>query len=204
LRIEREQRQRTIKSLLQQWREAQNAEATAQSTNLPNHLKPMLATSAPKLPIGDTWTYEVKWDGYRVLAVMDSARVRLVSRNQKDLTRDYPGVVAAVASLPAKHAVLDGELVAVDAHGRPSFQALQHRATTHLTLAYYAFDLLELDGESWIRQPLAARRRRLAELVAGSTVLLSEPLPGTVADIERAIRRLGLEGVVAKRGTSVY
>ncbi len=69
---------------------------------MPSSLKPMLATSAPELPIGDPWTYEVKWDGYRLLAVKDGDRVRLVSRNQKDLTRDYPGVVAAVASLPAK------------------------------------------------------------------------------------------------------
>src|SRR5437667_2362357 len=120
-------------------------------------LKPTLATAASALPTGATWSYEVKWDGYGVFAVKDGARVRLVSRNQKDLTRDYPGVAATVAKLPVKRVILDGEVVAVDAEGRPSFQALQHRATTDLSLVYYAFDLLELNAESWLRRPLEAR-----------------------------------------------
>src|SRR5690242_1545500 len=96
----------------------------------------MLATSAAVLPEGPQWTYEVKWDGYRALAVKDGASVRLISRNQKDLTRDYPSVVAAVQSLRVPKAILDGEIVAIDAEGRPSFQALQHRATAGLAIVY--------------------------------------------------------------------
>jgi ATP dependent DNA ligase domain len=113
--------------------------------------RPMLATAATVLPTGAEWTYEVKWDGYRVIAVKDGARVQILSRNAKDLTRDYPTVVAAIAQLEAAHVVLDGELVAVDAHGKPSFQALQHRATSDLALVYYAFDLLALNREPWTR-----------------------------------------------------
>jgi bifunctional non-homologous end joining protein LigD len=90
-------------------------------------LRPMLATAASTLPFGPDWTYEVKWDGYRAIAIKDGKRVRLVSRNQKDLTRDYPAVVSAINSLAAADAVLDGEIVALDGNGRPSFQALQYR-----------------------------------------------------------------------------
>jgi bifunctional non-homologous end joining protein LigD len=167
-------------------------------------LRPMLARSADELPVGREWTYEVKWDGYRALAVKDGARVQLLSRNQKDLTRDYPTVVAAVKALPAGRSVLDGEIVAVDDEGRPSFQALQHRATTDLAVVYYAFDVLQVDKETIIRAPLEARRRRLVAIAKGSSVLLSEALPGTVEQIERAVRRLGLEGIVAKRLGSIY
>jgi bifunctional non-homologous end joining protein LigD len=164
----------------------------------------MLATAATVLPTGAEWSYEVKWDGYRIIAVKDDARVHLLSRNAKDLTRDYPTVVAAIAQLQPAHVVLDGELVAVDSDGRPSFQALQHRATSDLALVYYAFDLLGLNREPWTPRPLEARRQRLAAFIPGSGVLLSEPLPGTVDQIERVVRRLGLEGVVAKRLGSRY
>src|SRR5580692_8852480 len=103
--------------------------------------RPMLATAATVLPTAAQWSYEVKWDRYRVIAVKDGARVHLISGNGRELTRDYPTVVSAIAQLKPAHVVLDGELVAVDARGKPSFQALQHRATSDLALVYYAFDL---------------------------------------------------------------
>jgi bifunctional non-homologous end joining protein LigD len=133
--------------------------------------------------------------------------VQLLSRNEKDLTRDYPAIVAALRSLTASSFVLDGEIVALDAEGRPSFQALQHRRTSALAVVYYAFDLLELNGESLLGKPLKERRRRLKALLGGgshSAVLLSEPLPGSPEHIEREIRKLRLEGVVAKRKDSPY
>jgi len=77
-------------------------------------LKPMLAASATDLPTGPQWSYEVKWDGYRALAVRDGARVLLWSRNQKDLTRDYPTITAALRSAKTPRFVLDGEIVALD------------------------------------------------------------------------------------------
>src|SRR5215813_3669248 len=113
--------------------------------------KPMLAQSADELPIGRAWTYEVKWDGYRTLAVKDRGRVILLSRNHKHLTRDYPSVASAVLKLSTPSFVLDGEIVALDSSGRPSFQALQHRATRGLTLVYVAFDTLALGDESLVR-----------------------------------------------------
>jgi bifunctional non-homologous end joining protein LigD len=164
----------------------------------------MLARSATELPTGPAWTYEVKWDGYRALAIKDGLNVRLVSRNQKDLTRDYPAIVAAVMAVNAHSFVLDGEIVALGSDGRPSFQALQHRTTEGLALVYYAFDVLAIGEEELIRQPLEKRRQRLKAIVGGSGVLLSEPLSGTAQHIEHEIRKLRLEGVMAKRRDSPY
>jgi len=168
--------------------------------------KPMLARSADDLPIGPTWTYEVKWDGYRSIAVKDGARVKLWSRNQKDLTRDYPGIEAALGKLRPASFVIDGEIVALDSAGRPSFQVLQHRATRGLSLAYVAFDVLAVGNESLLRRPLEERRAQLRSVLAPipAGVIMSEALPGSPKRIEAEIRRLGLEGVVAKRSDSLY
>src|SRR5687767_7889817 len=107
----------------------------------------MTATIVQQLPEGEKWIYEVKLDGYRALIVKDGDRVQLKSRNEKDLTAAYPGVAAAGRRLAARTAVVDGEVVAVDSSGRPSFQALQHRgAHTDHIVTFYAFDLLHLDG----------------------------------------------------------
>ena len=168
--------------------------------------RPMLAHSADELPVGRRWTYEAKWDGYRAIAVKDRGRVRLLSRNHKDLTRDYPGVAAAIAKLPAPSFAIDGEIVALDSAGRPSFQALQHRSTAGLALVYFAFDALAIGDESLLRHPLDTRRARLRSLLAGASppLFLSEPLPGSPTQIAAEIRKLGLEGVIAKRGDSLY
>ena len=163
---------------------------------------PMLATSAPTLPRGDEWSYEVKWDGYRTLAVKDGARVRLWSRNLKDVTAQYPSVAKAVSEVKGTGLVLDGEIVAVDDEGRPSFQALHHQSAH--TVVYYAFDVLHADGRDLVKAPLDERRTILARLLQGSAILNSEPLPGTAEQIENAVRNLRLEGVVAKRRASIY
>jgi len=164
--------------------------------------KPMMALPRSALPHGPGWTYEVKWDGYRTIAVKDGPRVRLFSRNLKDVTAQYPSIAAAVARVHAPQVMLDGELVALDEHGRPSFQALHHQS--HSALAYYVFDVLQLNARSLVDAPLEQRRQRLPAIVAGTSVLLSEPLPGTPDEIARAVRGLGLEGIVAKRAGSRY
>jgi len=164
----------------------------------------MMATSAKTLPIGGDWTYEVKWDGYRAQAIKDGSTVSLASRNLKNITRQYPAVAAAAAGIDAQTALLDGEIVVLDAGGRPSFQALHHADFSGRSIVYYAFDLLHLNGRDLTRTPLDERRAALARVVAGSDVLLSDPLPGTAAEISRAVRDLGLEGVVAKRRRSAY
>lgn len=170
---------------------------------------PMMPKAVDELPVGSDWSYEIKYDGYRALAVKDARGVRLLSRTQHDLTRHFPRIAGDLARLSARQVVLDGELVALDAQGRPSFQALQswHRRLREgngFALAYYVFDLLELDGESWMSRPLSERRRRLVPLVRGDTLLRSRPLPGRPAVIERQIRAFGLEGIVAKRRQSRY
>jgi DNA ligase D-like protein (predicted ligase) len=167
--------------------------------------KPMLARIASTLPEGPNWSYEVKWDGYRALAVKDGAAVQLISRNGSNLTAQYRSIAAAIATLRARHLVLDGEIVALDADGRPSFQALQHRSQlkSH-TLVYYAFDVLAHGARSLLAEPLTTRRRILREVVGDSAVWLSEALSGTAAHVEKAVRTLGLEGVIAKRMDSRY
>jgi bifunctional non-homologous end joining protein LigD len=165
-------------------------------------VRPMLATSASEIPCGDEWTYEVKWDGYRTLALKDGSRVKLLSRNLKDATAQYVPIARAVAQVRAEAALLDGEIVALDAHGRPSFQALHHRSAHAIVL--YAFDLLHLNGRDLTRLTLEERRSALATIITGTEILRSEPLPGTAAQIEDAVRRLELEGVIAKRRLSRY
>jgi DNA ligase D-like protein (predicted ligase) len=131
--------------------------------------------------------------------------VRIRSLNDRDLTGRYPGVAAAARLLRAGSAVVDGEIVAVDAEGNPSFQALQHRdAHRGHTVVFYAFDVLHLDGSDLTSRPLEDRRVDLPSVIEGSGILLSDALQGSVADIVEAVRALGLEGVVAKRRDSVY
>ena len=157
----------------------------------------MMATRAASLPDGSEWSYEVKWDGYRAEAIKSGDLVGLASRN--------PASAAAAARMPAQSAILDGEIVALDAEGRPSFQALHHWSFAGLSLVYYAFDLLHLNGRDLTKQPLDERRAALRKVIDGTApLLLSEPLPGRPQEITEAVRRLGLEGVVAKKRRSTY
>src|SRR5688500_1263209 len=171
----------------------------------PAFVEPMQAAIVTSLPEGDRWLYEVKFDGYRAIAIKDGARVDIRSRNNKDLASAYPTVLAAIKRLPVKAVALDGEVVAVDSSGRPSFQALQHRsARTEHHIVYYAFDVLHIDGKDLTARPLDERRRWLPRVVTGSDVLASVELPGSAADVIEAVGAMGLEGVVAKRRDSKY
>jgi DNA ligase D-like protein (predicted ligase) len=165
----------------------------------------MAAQVVKTLPEGDDWIYELKFDGYRALIIKDEQQVELRSRKDKDLTGMYPGVAAAGQRLKADQAVIDGEIVALDAHGSPSFQALQHRGSLPAhQIVFYAFDLLHLDGTDLTGEPLLKRRTRLARVLDGSSLLSSQELPGAVPAIVEAVRGLGLEGVIAKRKASLY
>jgi DNA ligase D-like protein (predicted ligase) len=165
----------------------------------------MVAKNVHALPEGDEWLYEVKLDGYRALVLKRGERIQLISRNNKDLTRSYPSIAAAASRLRASTAVLDGEVVAVDAKGHPSFQALQNRSSyPNHTIVFYAFDLLHLNGDDLTQLPLEQRKKRLVEVVRDSAILLSVTLPGTATQVIDAVRRLGLEGVIAKRKNSPY
>ena len=165
----------------------------------------MAAAIVDRLPEGGDWMYEVKFDGYRALLIKNARSVQLRSRNDKDLGAAYPAIPAAGLRLHAQSAVVDGEIVAVDAAGRPSFQALQHRsAHPGYSIVFYAFDLLHLDGENLEAKPLRERRARLPGVIADSGLLLSDSLEGTAAQVTEAVRSLGLEGVIAKRWNSAY
>ena len=168
-------------------------------------VQPMAARLVSTLPEGDEWMYEVKFDGYRALLMKDGKEIRIRSRNDKDLTRTYPSIAKAGAQLRADRAMIDGEIVALDRSGRPSFQALQHRgAHPGYTIVFYAFDLLHVDGDDLMSAPLVERRTRLPEVLDQSGVLLSIELPGAAREVIDAVRELGLEGVIAKRRTSRY
>jgi DNA ligase D-like protein (predicted ligase) len=165
----------------------------------------MTATLVQTLPEGPGWMYEVKLDGYRALILKGGGGVRIRSRNDKNLSGAYPNVDAAAGRLNADSVVLDGEIVAIDAKGHPSFQALQHR-TAHPghSVVYYAFDVLYLNGVDLTRLPLDQRKAQLPNIVQESGLRISQELPGTAEQVITAVQRLGLEGVIAKRRDSRY
>ena len=164
----------------------------------------MAAQLVDALPTGEEWLYEAKFDGYRALALKDGAKVRLLSRKGNDLTAAYPSIRQAIDALKTQSAVLDGEIVAFDEAGRPSFQHLQHRSAKPAAIRYFAFDLLHLNGKDLHAEPLSARRAALQKLVNGSDVEFSAELPGSAEDVVQAVAQVGLEGVVAKRRNSRY
>jgi len=167
---------------------------------------PMAAQQVKALPQGAEWLYEPKLDGYRALLLKNGSRVRILSRNEKDLTAMYPGVAAAALRLGAAEVLIDGEIVALAKDGRPSFQALQHRSLhPKHRIVFYAFDVLHLEGRNLMAEPLTARRAYLPQLTAGNaTIRQSQDLPGSTAEIVRALQAAGIEGVVAKRRDSTY
>ena len=184
---------------------------------LPARIPPMLAITG-ELPLTDAgWAYEVKWDGIRAVVYADRGQVRALSRNDKDLLGSFPELAEAGALLPGRQAVLDGEVVALDERGRPSFELLQQRM--HLTGAarvarrareipagYVVFDVLHLDGAALLPLSYDQRREVLAGLaLAGRSVLTGDSFAGVPGrELAASLRRGGFEGVVAKRRDSPY
>jgi bifunctional non-homologous end joining protein LigD len=157
------------------------------------------------LPAGEAWTFEIKFDGYRCVAVKRGSAVTLFSRNEKVLNERFPKVVDALASLEGDF-VLDGELVAIDPQGRPSFQLLQNNQSRALPVYFYAFDLLNRQGESLVSVAIERRRELLGGLLATpeDPLRLSPLLRAPSEQVLDAVRKLGLEGVVGKRINSLY
>jgi bifunctional non-homologous end joining protein LigD len=164
---------------------------------------PMLATSESDVPPGSSWSFEVKWDGYRALAYVRGSEVSLFSRKGNDLTARFANVAKEIAkAVKTPHAVLDGEVCALDDAGRASFSAMQQGTGA---LVYYAFDVLEIDGEQVCDLPLEERRRRLEQLLdrRNRTVRLSEAFDDGEA-LLAAAKEQRLEGILAKRLGSRY
>jgi bifunctional non-homologous end joining protein LigD len=175
---------------------------------IPASVTPQLATLAGAPPAGGDWHYEIKYDGYRLLARIAGGKVRLLTRNGVDWTERLPRLALALAALELRDTWLDGEIVVRGAHGVPSFQALQNalEAGSDAKVVYFAFDLLYLRGRDLRRQPLRERKRELARALGegAGAVQYSGDLAG---DIEGALAhacRLGLEGLIAKRADAPY
>lgn len=167
-------------------------------------LAPMLTThgSVDRLKAGQ-WAFEGKWDGYRLLVEADHGAVRLRSRSGRDVTKEYPQLRSLAADLADHHVVLDGEVVALDAAGVPSFNEMQNRVRA-TRIEFWAFDLLYLDGRSLLRAKYQDRRKLLETLGAAGHLTVPELLPGDGAEAMAYSRKRGWEGVIAKRRDSGY
>lgn len=170
-------------------------------------IEPMKARTVEEPPPGK-WLYEVKLDGFRAMAYKQGERVCLLSRTNNELTDKFPEVAEAVRRLAAKRAIVDGEIVALDAEGRSSFQALQayDLGQEKPPICFYIFDLLELNGKSWRSRPLEERKEALRPLLpADDSVLRWSPaLEGDVERLLEMTRKHGFEGLIGKKAQSRY
>jgi len=166
--------------------------------------EPMLCESAERPPEGSEWRYELKLDGFRAIGRKSGRSSQLWSRNQKDFTRRFPGVVKGLAELP-NDTVIDGEIVALDETGRPSFNLLQGFGNAQV-IVFYAFDLLMLQGKDVRLWPLEDRRDQLREIVSTlpDTIRYSETFKVPLPELMRAVKKHQLEGIVAKRAGCQY
>jgi bifunctional non-homologous end joining protein LigD len=183
---------------------------------MPTSIYPMLAESIPEPFDSPDWLFEIKWDGYRAVAFLENGKVRLVSRNQNELTARYPELKDMAGFVKAKHAILDGEVVAIDEHGKPSFSLMQQRTgfrpggkrgptNADVPVLYYAFDLIYADGEDWRKVPLEDRKSKLLSLITpGDSLRFSDHYEQHGKALFDMVKRKGLEGIVAKRRASCY
>jgi bifunctional non-homologous end joining protein LigD len=185
--------------------------AGAVAKPMPDRIEPMLATLA-STPFSDPdWLYEVKWDGYRVEAVIRGGKAKLWTRNLKDAETYFPGLLTPPTWIDAREAIIDGEVVAIDEDGRPDFGLLQERISESRAgrgtsgLVYQVFDLLYVDGKSLLKVPLEDRKRLLRSLLREtSRVRFASHVVGEGLAFMEAAREKGLEGIVAKLRRSPY
>jgi bifunctional non-homologous end joining protein LigD len=202
-----------IRSVLQSTADLSSIEGAVEA-EMPVKLEPMLATLGNALPSGSDWLYEVKWDGYRALCFIKDGKARMVSRRGNIMDKQFPEVSEALpASVRAKTAILDGEVVALDENGVPSFQLLQNRTGFHKSikggqphaLNFFAFDLLYLDGFDLRKAALIDRRLLLQSIVLpGQIVRYSDHFAGKGNELLQAVREKGMEGIIAKHARSRY
>ena len=180
--------------------------------SLPAAKPRFIAPMKPKLVetplVSGDWIYELKFDGIRAQAIKDGAKVKLISRNENDLTKKFDEIAGAVAVLPCAECVIDGEVVALDKEGRSSFQLLQSREMEGgaSPLYYYVFDLLQLEGKNLTGLPLTTRKETLRQLCATARdpIRYSGELGADVTALLREVQRRGLEGIIGKQADSVY
>jgi DNA ligase D-like protein (predicted ligase) len=168
-------------------------------------VEPMECLSVSKLPEGLEWSWEIKLDGYRALAVKSGTGVTLFSRRRKSLNRQFPYIVEALEDLPAG-TVVDGEVVAIDDSGRPDFNLLQNFRAAAPRIQYYIFDLLCWKDRDLTRVPIVERRTLLKSLVVirDKRIRIANYLEAAPKDLLAAVREQGLEGIIGKRKDSIY
>lgn len=186
----------------------------ASKLSMPENLHPALAMTSEKPFSSDSWLYEIKWDGIRALAIVKDGQTSLLSRSGRTLTQEYPEFDNLAKSVRARQAVLDGEIVSLDAQGRSDFQRLQARFRVEhpsaklqqdAPVTFYFFDVLYCDGYDVRRAPLLERKELLAKLLVTSEhIRISEHQIGKGVELFEAARQNGLEGIVAKQIDSIY
>ena len=186
-----------------------DSDSTQDSTLILPAFRPFqLATLQREVPKGESWLYEMKFDGYRMQAAIAGTEVRCFSRNGHDWTKQFGYVVPALSKLTKGTALIDGELCAMDEHGRTNFTLLKNSLDGRRPVVFYAFDLLELDGEDIARLPQLERKERLERLLsrlpADAPVAYSEHIVGRGEEVLQAMRDGGHEGVIAKSPTARY
>jgi ATP-dependent DNA ligase len=167
-------------------------------------IEPMLLLSTEKLPEGPEWLVELKFDGFRCLAIRTGGKVHLRSRNDNDFNRRYPGIVKALAEMPDE---TDGEVVALDSDGKPSFNLLQNHGSAAASLHFFIFDVLVLKGKDVMSETLAKRRELLEKHVfpkMDEPIRYSPILQASLEDLIHSVKSQGLEGLVTKRRDSKY
>lgn len=182
--------------------------STSRSTDaLPQFIAPQLATLASEPPQGADWLHEIKYDGYRAIAAVSSDRCRIYTRSGQDWTDKFAPVADALRQLKIKSAVLDGEIVVLDEHGRSSFQLLQRSLKDGSgPLTYFVFDILELDGRDLRDEPLKRRKEILRKVLKApaDVIRYSEDVAGHGERVFAQACRLGLEGIVSKESDKPY
>lgn len=169
-------------------------------------IEPQRCLLVQNLPEGEDWLYEIKWDGFRAVGIVEGRKARLLSRNDKSLAADFPEVVSDLAKLKCKSAIVDGEIVAFDEEGRPAFQLLQNRKNRTAEVRLVLFDLMHLDGEDLTSLPLKTRRQKLKRVLLKplGRLMFSGDLVGDPDALIAAAQAAGLEGVIAKRRDGPY
>jgi DNA ligase D-like protein (predicted ligase) len=178
--------------------------ATLPSSSM-TFVEPMLPKAVSQLPEGANWQYEIKWDGYRALAIRAGGKRAVVSRRNNSFVKRFPSIVTSLNTLE-DGIILDGEIVAFDAHDAPSFNLLQHHASNARSLVYFVFDVLAVRGRDVRRLTLAKRRELLDDIMRSARHPLRRApvLDAAPSALIRAVEAQGLEGIVAKRIESHY
>jgi bifunctional non-homologous end joining protein LigD len=168
-------------------------------------IEPCLPSPAKVPPSGPDWIHEIKHDGFRILARRDAAGIRLITRAGNDFSSRFPFIAMAVGKLPVRSCLIDGEAIVCDDNGLAVFDLIRRHGAI-ATAVHCAFDLLELDGKDFRRQPIEERKRLLSKLLRGPhlSIVLNETFKEDGAIVFREACRLGCEGIVSKRLGSSY